>query len=109
MDPKAHPGLTERVPVGVGRCWWVWVHFVQFETYQKKRGIPDPLPPGRHHQLPPYSWIRTHNPDINWEFGTLRWRSGRGRIHCFPTDIVVTGITIDELLLEDPSNFYQER
>lgn len=37
----------------------------------------------------------------------MRWRSNRCKKHCLPTEIEVTGITIEELLLEDPSYVFQ--
>lgn len=53
------------------------------------------------------SWISIQNPDINWQFGTLPWRSNYCWKYSLPSEIVVTGIRIEELLLEDPSNNYQ--
>lgn len=55
----------------------------------------------------PISWLRRHNPDINWEFGTLKWRSPHCQKHCLPSTIVIEGISMEELLQEDPENVYQ--
>ena len=30
----------------------------------------------------PISWLKDHNPDINWEMGSLNWRSEYSKAHC---------------------------
>ena len=30
----------------------------------------------------PVSWLRQHNPDVNWEKGTFKWRSDYCKGHC---------------------------
>ena len=41
----------------------------------------------------PVSWLQKHNPSINWETGTLKWRSAYCRIKCIRRHISATLIT----------------
>ena len=39
------------------------------------------------------SWLQKHNPSINWETGTLKWRSAHCRIKCIRRHISAALIT----------------
>ena len=39
------------------------------------------MPAGKVNGYLPMSWLKDHNPDINWEQGSLKWRSE----YCKPT------------------------
>jgi hypothetical protein len=41
----------------------------------------------------PISWLQKHNPDINWETGTLKWRSAHCRMKCIRRHISAALIT----------------
>lgn len=55
----------------------------------------------------PLSQLRTDNPFINCENGTLRWHCQYCLMNCLYANMAVPGITIEWLLLENPSNVYQ--
>src|SRR6202012_5730613 len=54
----------------------------------------------------PMSWLKDHNPDINWEKGSLRWRSDYCKNHCLMVKRRLVFITSEELLAEDAENIY---
>ena len=54
----------------------------------------------------PMSWLKDHNPDINWEKGSLRWRSDYCKTHCLMAKRRLVFITSQELLAEDAENIY---
>ena len=41
----------------------------------------------------PVSWLQKHNPSINWETGTMKWRSAHCRIKCIRRHISAALIT----------------
>ena len=41
----------------------------------------------------PVLWLQKHNPSINWETGTLKWRSAHYRIKCIRRHISAALIT----------------
>jgi len=40
------------------------------------------MPSGHLDRYLPMAWLKDHNPDINWEKGSLRWRSDYCKTHC---------------------------
>ena len=54
----------------------------------------------------PMSWLEDHNPDINWEKGSLRWRSNYCKAHFLMARRRLVFITSEELLAEDPNEIY---
>ena len=54
----------------------------------------------------PMLWLKDHNPDINWEKGSLKWRSAYCRNNCLQKPRRIEFITDKELLAEDPDNIY---
>ena len=54
----------------------------------------------------PMSWLKDHNPDINWEKGSLKWRSNYCKAHCLMARRRLVFITSEELLAEDPNEIY---
>jgi len=39
------------------------------------------MPPGHLDRYLPMAWLKDHNPDINWEKGSLKWRSDYCKAH----------------------------
>ena len=39
------------------------------------------MPPGHLDGYLPMAWLKDHNPDINWEMGSLKWRSDYCKTH----------------------------
>ena len=54
----------------------------------------------------PMAWLKDHNPDINWERGSLKWRSDYCKTHCLRSKSRIGFITCEELLSEDPNNMF---
>jgi len=54
----------------------------------------------------PMSWLKDHNPDINWEKGSLKWRSEYCKAHCLRKERHLEFITEEELLAKDPDNIF---
>jgi hypothetical protein len=52
------------------------------------------------------AWLKDHNPDINWERGSLKWRSDYCKTHCLKSKCRLEFITSQELLAEDPNNIF---
>jgi len=52
------------------------------------------------------SWLKDHNPDINWEKGSVKWRSDFCKAHCIRKEKRLEFITEEELLAEDPDNIF---
>ena len=52
----------------------------------------------------PMSWLKGQNPDINWEKGSLKWRSDYSKTHCLMAKSRLVFITSEELLAENPEN-----
>lgn len=55
----------------------------------------------------PISYLRQYNPYIHWKFEIMQWWNNNCKKHCLPTGIMLTGITIEEPLLEDSSSLFQ--
>ena len=64
------------------------------------------IPAGKVNRYLPMSWLNDHNPDINWEKGSVRWRSEYCKAHCLRTERRLESITEEELLAEDPDNIF---
>jgi len=54
----------------------------------------------------PISWLKDHNPDINWEKSSLKWRSDYCKAHCLRKERCIEFIRKEELLAEDPDNIF---
>jgi len=54
----------------------------------------------------PMSWLKDHNPDINWENSSLKWCSYYCKAHCLRKERRLEFITEEELLAEDPDNMF---
>ena len=64
------------------------------------------MPAGKVNSYLPMSWFKDHNPDINWEKGSLKWRSEYCKAHCLRTDGGLEFIREEELLAEDPDKIF---
>ena len=51
-------------------------------------------------------WLEDHNADINWEKGSLKWRSNYCKAHCQMARKRLVFKTSEELLVEDPNEIY---
>ena len=74
------------------------VNKMRFEVAETQHGNPE--------GYLPMSWLKDHNPDINWEKGSLKWRSAYCRNNCLQKQRRIEFITDKELLAEDPDNIY---
>src|SRR5215204_2571487 len=52
----------------------------------------------------PVSWLRKHNPDIDWEKGTMKWRSNYCRKHCLPSEVKIEFVSEKLMSQEDSQN-----
>jgi len=52
------------------------------------------------------SWLKDHNPDINWEKGSLKWRSEYCKAHCLRKERCLEFITEEKLIAEDTDNIF---
>jgi len=64
------------------------------------------MPTGKVNSFLPMSWLKDHNPDINWEKGSLKWQSEYCKAHCLRKERRLEFITEEELLAEDPDNIF---
>ncbi|CUS09015.1 unnamed protein product, partial [Tuber aestivum] len=54
----------------------------------------------------PMSWLKDHNPDIDWKVGSLTWRSDFCKANCLTKQRRLVYMMDEELLAEDPENVY---
>ena len=52
------------------------------------------------------AWLKDHNTDINWERGSLNWRSDYCKTYCLWSKSRIEFITRKELLADDPNNMF---
>ena len=64
------------------------------------------MPAGKVNSYLPMSWLKDHNLDINWEKGSLKWRSEYCKAHYLRKERRLEFITEEELLAEDPDNIF---
>jgi len=64
------------------------------------------MPAGKVNGYLPISWLKDYNPDINWEKGSLKWRSDYCKANCLRKERCLEFITEEELLAEDPDNIF---
>jgi len=64
------------------------------------------MPAGKVNDYLPMSWLKDHNPDINWGKGSLKWRSEYCKAHCLRKERCLEFITEEELLAEDPDTIF---
>jgi len=64
------------------------------------------MPVGKVNPYLPISWLKDHNPDINWEKSSLKWRSEYCKAQCLRKERRIEFITEQELLAEDPDNIF---
>jgi len=64
------------------------------------------MPAGHLDSYLPMAWLKNHNPDINWERGSLKWRSDYCKTHCVRSKSRIEFITCEELLAEDHNNMF---
>ena len=64
------------------------------------------MPAGKVNGYLPMSSLKDHNPDINWEQGSLKWWSEYCKAHCLGKERGIEFITEEELLAEDPDNIF---
>jgi len=64
------------------------------------------MPAGKVNGYLPMSWLKDHNPDINWEKSSLKWRSEYCKAHCLRKERRIEFITEEELLAKDPDNIF---
>jgi len=55
------------------------------------------MPAGKVNSYLPMSWLKDHNPDINWEKCRLKWRSEYCKAHCLRKEIRIEFIREEEL------------
>jgi len=67
--------------------------------------VPD-MPAGKVNGYLPMLLLKDHNPDINWETSSLKWRSDYCKAHCLRKERHIEFITEEELLAEDPDNIF---
>jgi len=61
---------------------------------------------GKVNDFLPISLLKDHNPDINWERGTLKWRSDYCKAYCLRKEKRLECITGEELFAEDQDNIF---
>jgi len=64
------------------------------------------MPVGKVNGYLPMSWLKDHNPDINWEKGSLKWGSEYCKAHYLRKERGLEFITEEELLAQDPDNIF---
>ena len=64
------------------------------------------MPPGHVDGYLLMAWFKDHNPDINWESGSLKWCSEYCKTHGLQSKSRIEFITCEELLAEDPNNMF---
>jgi len=64
------------------------------------------MPAGKVNGFLPMSWLKDHNPDINWEKSSLKWRSDYCKPHCLRKERRIEFITEEQRLAEDPDNIF---
>jgi len=64
------------------------------------------MPAGKVNGYLPMSWLKDHNPDINWEKGSLKWRSEYCKAPCLRKERRLEFITEEELVAEDLDNIF---
>jgi len=64
------------------------------------------MPPGQLDGYLPMAWLKDHNPDTNWERGSLKWRYDYCKTHCLRSKSHIEFITCEELLAEDHNNMF---
>ena len=64
------------------------------------------MPAGKVNGYLPISWLKDHNPDVNWEKRSLKGRSDYCKGHCLRKERCLEFITEEELLAEDPDNIF---
>jgi len=79
---------------------YIWDHM------NKKRFEVADMPAGKVNGHLPMSWLKDHNPDINWEKGSLKWWLEYCKAHCLRKERRLEFITEEELLAEDPENIF---
>ena len=64
------------------------------------------MPEGKIDGYLPMSWLERHNPDIDWETGTMTWRSEFCKESCLKGNRRLVFITEEELLAEDNASIH---
>ena len=64
------------------------------------------MPTGRIDGYLPMSWLKDHNPDIDWERGSLKWRSDYCKKQCLESRMRIQFISSEELLADDPDRIF---
>jgi len=64
------------------------------------------MPSGKVNGYLPMLWLKDHNPDINWEKGSLKWRLEYCKAHCLRKERRLEFITEQELLADDPDSIF---
>ena len=64
------------------------------------------MPTGHLDGYLPMAWLKDHNLDINWEKGSLKWRSDYCKAHCLKSKSRIEFIMCEELLAENPKNMF---
>ena len=94
------------IMMGAGEYITVPLEMVMGKHEEKLRWEVAPLEKGISGYLP-VSWIRKHNPDINWHINRIQFRSEHCKRHCIPTEVEIEAIEDWEMLAEDPAEVYQ--
>jgi len=64
------------------------------------------MPAGKVNWYLPRSWLKDHNSDINWETGSLKWRSEYCKANCLRKERRLEFIIEKELLAKDSDNIF---
>jgi len=64
------------------------------------------MPPGPLDSYLPMALLKDYNPDINWERGSLKWRSDSCKTHYIRSKSHIAFITCEELLADESNNMF---
>lgn len=92
--------------MGAGEYFTAPLEMVMGKHEESLRWEVGPLEKGISGYLP-ISWVRKHNPDINWHTNRIQFRSEHCKKHCIPTAVEVECIEDWEMLSEDRDEVYQ--
>jgi len=82
------PGLGLHYTTTVDMYIGDYMNKMQFEVAD--------MPAGKVSRYPPMSWLKDHNPDINWEKGCLKCHSHYCKAHCLRKERRLEFITEEE-------------
>ena len=93
--PRSGTHYTKTVDMSIGNH----MNKIRFEVAD--------MPLGHLDGYLPMAWLKDHNTDINWEKGSLKWRSDYCKAHCLKSKSRIEFITCEELLAKDLKNMFE--